>query len=242
MLSTKFTITRMSVLACAGVCLGQNAAGPTAAATNTSAIYCFARVQGLDPGRQPASYIDLQLRVKVAYRNAGTRPLILPLERERTVFYGFKPEEMRAFREGTDLLAPAVKAMTKLPAGVSLDSPVNPGNDFFTLIPAGGEMTPPLLEDVTLPVNRIGLFRKYPDLRGHRVYIKIQFAHRQLSAAFKADLSDWWSRVGVPWTGTLTTNTFVIDVPAAPPAAAACVDPAPAHPESSRGQPTQSGK
>jgi hypothetical protein len=240
MLLMKFTITRMSVLAYAGVCLGQN--GPAAIATNGDVSYCFARVQGLDPGRQPSSYVDLQVRVKVSYHNAGTRPLILPLERVRTTYYGFEPGEMRAFRENVSLLETTAKPMKNLPDGVSLDSPVDPSNDFFTLIPAGGEMTPPLWEYVTLPVNRIGLFRKYPDLRGHRVYVKLQFAHRELSPTLKADLSDWWSRVGVPWTGTLTTNTFVIDVPAAPPAVAACVDPQPAHPESSRDNPTQSGK
>lgn len=67
-----------------------------------------------------------------------------------------------------------------------------------------------------MPVDRTTLFRKYPDLQGHRVYIKLQFVHRKLSAALEAELSDRWSRFGVPWTGTLTTNTFVIDVPGAP--------------------------
>lgn len=76
----KFMIAHAAVLSCMGVCLGQ----PAAVATNAEESYCFARVRGLDPGRQPTSYISLQLRVRVVYRNAGTRPLILPLESERT--------------------------------------------------------------------------------------------------------------------------------------------------------------
>ena len=113
--------------------------------------------------------------------------------------------------------------MKELPDGVSPDSPVTPKNDFFTVIPAGGQMTPPLLEEITLPVNRKAVFGRSPDLRGHRVYIQLHLTLRELSAALKADLSDRWSRFGVPWTGTLTTNTLVVDVPASPQAAP-CVD------------------
>jgi hypothetical protein len=249
MLSLNLTIARMSLLTCAGICVGQDAtlrdsgtAGLAAVATNADANYCFARVRGLDPTRQPASYIELQLRVRVSYRNAGSRPLILPLERERTIYTGLKPEGMRVLREDENLFEPTVKAMKELPAEVSRENPVSPRNDVFTVIPAGGEMTPPLSEEMTVPVNRIGLFRRYPDLRGHRVYIKLQFAHRELSAALKADLSDRWSPFGVPWTGTLTTNTFAVDVPATPPAVAACIDRQPAHPVSSRDQNVRSGK
>lgn len=191
-------------------------------------------------GREPPSYIDLQLRVRVSYRNAGTRPLILPLERERIIYYGLKPESMSAFRDNGGLFEPVVKPMKELPADVSRDSPVSPGNGVFTVIPAGGEM--PLLEEITLPVNRTGFFRRYLDLRGYRVYIKLQFAHRELSPALKADLSDRWSPYGVTWTGILTTNTFVVDVPAAPSAVALCIDPEPAQPVSGHGLPVQSGK
>jgi hypothetical protein len=120
--------------------------------------------------------------------------------------------------------------MKDLPADVSPDSPVSPKNDVFAVIPAGGEMTPPLLEEIEMPVSRKGLFRQYPDLRGHRVYVKLRFVHRELSAALAADLSDRWSRFGVPWTGTLTTNTMLIDVPAAPEAAPCKDIQTPAHP------------
>jgi hypothetical protein len=117
------------------------------------------------------------------------------------------------------------KVMKDLPADVSPDSPVDPRNDVFTVIPAGGEMTPALVEEITLPVNHQALFRNYPDLRGKRVYIRLQFAHRELSPALEAILSDRWSHFGVPWTGTLTTNVFTIDVPATPPPQAApCKD------------------
>jgi len=44
--------------------------------------------------------------------------------------------------------------MKDLPADVSLASPVEPRNDVFTVIQAKGETTPPLMEEITLPVNR----------------------------------------------------------------------------------------
>ena len=199
-------------------------AGPAAVATNADASYCFARSRRLDPGSQPPpSYLVLRLRILVSYRNAGARPLILPLERERTVYAGLNPGGTSVFKEGPGLLHPVLKVMKDLPADVSPDSPVDPKNDVFAVIPAGGEMTPPLIEEVTVPVNRKALFRRSPDLRGHKVYITMRFVHRELSAALKADLSDRWSRFGVPWTGTLTTNTFAVNIPASPQAAP-CVD------------------
>jgi hypothetical protein len=232
----KFTFACIAVLTCTGLCLGQSStqrksaiSGPAAAATNADVSYCFARVRGLDPGLLPQAYLVAQLRVLVSYRNAGTQPLILPLERERTIYDGFKPGELNVFKERLDLFDPPFKAMKVLPAEVSPDSPVSPKNDVFTVIPAGGEMTPPLLEEFTLPVTRKGSFRRYPDLLGRKVYIKLRFVHRELSAALKTDLSDRWARFGVPWTGTLTTNTFAIDVPAAPQAAPCVEDATPAH-------------
>jgi hypothetical protein len=232
----KFAIARVSALICvAGVCFGQAArprvpaiAGPAAIATNAGVNYCFARVRGLDPERLPPAYLVLQLRVSISYRNTGTRPLILPLEHERTVYTALNPEKMSVFRE--HLFEPALKAMKILPAAVSPDSPVAPKNDVFAVIPAGGGMAPPLLEEITLPVEPKGVFKRSPDLRGKRVYIQLRLVHRELTAALKTDLSDRWTRFGVPWTGTLTTNTIAIDVPAAPQAAP-CIDKyTPAHP------------
>jgi hypothetical protein len=230
---TKFTIA--GALACVSLCPGQSVkrrdsgiAPPAAVATNADASYCFARVRGLDPGRQPPAFLVLQLRVRISYRNAGARPLIVPLERERTVYTGLKLEAMSKLRELPGLFEPAVKVMKYLPADVSPDSPISPKNDVFAVIPVGGEMTPPLPEEITVPVNRTAMFRHYPDLRGHRVYIRLQFRHRELSVALGADLSDRWSRFGVPWAGTLTTNTFLIDVPA-DPQAAPCADSKPEH-------------
>jgi hypothetical protein len=237
MLSVKFVIARVGALACAGLCLSQAAtvrnsgiASPSAIAASADVGYCFARVRGLDPERLPQAYLVLRLRVTVSYRNPGTRPMILPLEHERTVYTALKPGAMSVFKEGIGLFDPTYKEMKELPDGVSPDSPIDPKNDFFAVIPAGGELTPPLMEEITLPVSRKGMFRHYPDLRGHRVYVKLRFVHRELSAALQASLSDRWSRFGVPWTGTLTTNTILVDVPAAPEAAPCKDDQKPAHP------------
>jgi hypothetical protein len=190
--------------------------GPTAVATAANVSYCFARVRGLEADRQPQSYLVLRLRVRVSYLNEGTRTVILPLERQRTIYTALKPGQMSEFKQGLGLFDPVLKPMDHLPPGVGADSPIDPKNDVFTVIPAGGEMTPQLLEEVNLPVDRKGLFRKYPDLRGHRVYVKFRYEHRELAPGLEAQLSDRWSRFGLPWTGTLTTNTILIDVPAAP--------------------------
>jgi hypothetical protein len=142
---------------------------------------------------------------------------------------------MNVFKEGLGLLDPILKPMEHLPPDVSPDSPIDPKNNSFTVIPAGGEMTPPLLEEITMPVSRKGVFRRYPDLRGHRVYVKLRFTHRELTSALQANLSDRWSRFGVPWSGALTTNTILIDVPAAPQAAPCKDTYTPAHPAAGLG-------
>ena len=136
---------------------------------------------------------------------------------------------MSKFHQPLGLFDASYNVMKYLPADVSPDNPVTPKNDVFTVIPAGGEMTPPLLEEITMPVSRKGVFRRYPDLRGHRVYVKLRFEHQKLSAALEANLSDRWSRFGLPWSGTLTTYTILIDVPAAPQAAPCKDNYTPAH-------------
>ena len=89
MCSMRFVIARVSVLICVGFCAGRAATirdlkiiSPTAVATNAEVSYCFDRVRGLDPERLPPAYLVLRVRITVSYSNAGTRPLILPLERE----------------------------------------------------------------------------------------------------------------------------------------------------------------
>jgi hypothetical protein len=233
----KFAIGRVSVLICVAACLGEGGtvrdtriASPTAIATNADVEYCFARVRGLNPERLPPAYLVLRLHVSVSYRNNAGRPMILPLERQRTVYTSLQPGAMKEFKDSLGLFDPTFKAMKDLPGDVSPESPIDPKNEIFTVIPAGSEMSPPLLEEIILPVNRKAPFRKYPDLRGHRVYVKLRFVHRELAAALAANLSDRWSRFGVPWTGTLTTNTILVDVPASPQASP-CEDRyTPAHP------------
>jgi hypothetical protein len=210
-------------------------ASPTAVATAANVSYCFARARGLDPERLPPAYLVLRLRVAVSYLNEGTRPLIVPLQRRRIVSTGLKPGQLSVFKPDFGLFDPTYKVMKILPTEVNPASPIDPKNDFFNVIPAGGEMTPPLLEEVTLPVSRKGMFRKYPDLRDRRVYVTLRFVHRELTGALEADLSDRWSRFGVPWTGSVTSNVILIDVPAAPQAEPCKDDYSPAHPVAGAG-------
>ncbi len=192
---------------------------PSAIAASADVGYCFARARGLDPKRLPQAYLELRLKVAVSYRNSGTRPLILPMDRERTVYTPLNPGAMKEFKQNLGLFDPALKPMKELPEDVSPDNPTTRKNDYFAAIPPSGGMTPPLSEEIVLPVSRKGLFKKCPDLRGHRVYVKLRFVHREIAAALQAHLSDRWSRFGVPWSGRLTTNTILVDLPAAPEAA-----------------------
>jgi hypothetical protein len=201
---------------------------PVVSAAITQSHYCFARVRGLDPGRLPPAYLVLQLRVKLSYRNTGKRALIVPLEHEHAIYAAFKPGPMIALHEPPGVPEPAYSPMIHLPADVNPDNPTTPANDVFGLIPAGGELSPAITEEITLAVDRHSLFHSNPDLRGHRVYLKLQLDHRELSPVLDAVLSDRWTKFGVPWTGALRTNTFAIDVPASP-AAQPCDD---ARPES----------
>lgn len=163
------------------------------------------------------------MHVDVSYFNATTRPLILPAERRMTVYYGLKPEAMSAYEDNLGVFEPTVKAMKELPPSVSLDNPVDPSNDVFKLIPVGGQMTTPRGQ-LTLPVNRYGFFKRDPDLRGHRVYIKLRFVQQEMAPALMQELSTRWLRFGNLWTGAVTTNTFVVDVPAAPAVKPKCAD------------------
>ena len=114
--------------------------------------------------------------------------------------------------------------MKALPANVNPQNPVIPANDVFRIIPAGKTAEFPLEEEVALPVNHKALFRHDPDLRGHRVYIRLQFEHQELDPALEAELSDRWASFGGLWTGLVRTNTMTFDVPASPAGAAPCID------------------
>jgi hypothetical protein len=200
--------------------------GLTGAARIAEAKFCFAHNRLFSPERQPPSYLVLRLRIQLAYRNTGTRPLIIPLEHERTVYTALKPGVMDIFRElpGMEGLTPTLKVMKELPYKVSPDNPSDPKNDFFVVIPAHGDYVPPQFEEITLPVNHKMVFRHDPDLRGKKLYLRLQLKQQELTPELETDLSDRWVRFGVPWTGKVMTNVVTIDVPRQLPDAKPCVD------------------
>jgi hypothetical protein len=191
--------------------------GPEASAMITGASFCFAHTRALNVERQAPSYLVLHLKVRVAYKNTGSRPLIMPLTKELTAYTALKLGVMKISpqpRNFPDDQSPVL--MKNLPADVNPENPVEPHNDVFSIIPAGGFLTPAIEEDVVLPVNHKTVFRHDPDLRGHRLYLRLQYDHQELTPALEAQLSDRWSSFGVPWTGMLRTNTLTFDVPANP--------------------------
>jgi hypothetical protein len=196
------------------------------------ANYCFAEAHGLLPERLPKPPLVLRLRLQVSYHGNGPRPFILPLLHELTLWTSQGPGVMKVYPRPFDFTAPSVKTMTHLPADVSLDSPVNPPNDVFGIIPANGELPAPGIEELTLPIYKKNIRQKI-DLLGKRLYLKLQLDHQPLDPSFEAALSDRWAKFGVPWTGSLRTNTLIFDVPASP-AAKECVDVGNHHPARQR--------
>src|SRR5580693_10311400 len=101
MMTLKLFPTTLGAVAFLSLCSLQGASLPdsqriglTGAARIVAANYCFARTRRFTPERQPPSYLVLRLRIQVAYRNGGTRPLIIPVEHERTVYEALQPGVM----------------------------------------------------------------------------------------------------------------------------------------------------
>jgi hypothetical protein len=198
---------------------------PEAFARITSASYCNARPRALELERLPPSWVVLKLHMQVVYHNSGTRPIILPSGRELTVYSSVREGTMLAVAQPSDVLADenSTVVMKELPPTVNPENPASP-NNAFRIIPAGATAEFPLDQDVALPVNHKELFHHDPDLRGHRVYVRLQFHHQDLDPALEDQLSGRWGRFGAIWTGTLKTNTMQFDVPASPAGSGVCVD------------------
>lgn len=223
--STTLILLGACVTASAASISGRPIAEPEAVAAITAADYCFAHTRALAYERQPPSYLVLHLHVKVGYKNSGPRPIIMPLGRDRTVYTTLKPGVMKITPQPSNFPDDTiVTEMKTLPAGVNPENPVFPENDVFRIIAANNWMSPAFEEDVVLPVNHKTLLRHDPDLRGHRIYVRLQFDHQPIAPALEAKLSDAWTKFGIPWTGMLRTNTLTYDVPKNPPAAQTCID------------------
>lgn len=218
---------------CLSVTLAGYAAGPNAPDLRTrdtapppveatakivEANYCFANLHGILPERLPIPPLVVQLKVQVSYHDAGNRPLIVPLDHDLAVYTSTKPGLMKV----STVLGPKLKPMEHLPPNVSSKSPIDPANDVFTIIPAGGQMSPALVEEITVPIYKKSV-RQSVDLRGRPLYIRLQFDHQPLSPSLEAAMSDRWTRFGTPWTGRLRTNTLLLQVPATP-SAKECID------------------
>jgi hypothetical protein len=125
---------------------------------------------------------------------------------------------------GIDGLKPSLKPMKEIPPSASSDNPVDPKNDVFAIVPARGDLVSTIFEEITLPVNHKMILRHDPDLRGHTLYLRLQLKQQELLPALETDLSDRWTRFGVPWTGSVMTNVVTITVPRQFQEAKPCVD------------------
>ena len=188
--------------------------------------YCFVRPRMLEMERAPQSILVLRLRLQLAYQNTNSRPLILAVQHDQFPYTSLKPGQVMTKQKGLykgGFINPKVGLMTHLPPDVSPANPVDPPNDVFAIVPTGGFLNVPVHEEVQLTVYNKSAKRD-PDLRGHRVYVRLELEQQPITPDLLAKLSDQWVRIGVPWTGKLRTNTLAIDVPAAPEATGLCVD------------------
>lgn len=199
---------------------------PTAVARIVSGDYCFVHSRRIEVERQAPSWLVLKLRVQVAYRNPGLRPLILPIGHERIVYTAFRPGVMNIFKElpTIESLNPTLKAMEALPPTVSPDSPVDPKNDSFAVIPANGNYIASKYEDLYFPVNHKTLWRHDPDLRGKKLYLRVQLNQQDMNPSLVTELSDRWVKFGVPWTGSVMTNIMTVNIPQNPAPSGVCDD------------------
>jgi len=209
-----------------GASLKSQPALPIAIATVADATYCFARVRSLRPDLLPPSVLVLRMHLQVTYGNSGERALLIPLAHDRKVYTSLAPGTMKVLRESLSLLSfggGKMAVMKHLPSDVDPDSPAVPENDVFGMIPARGDLKMKDLEEVTVPVYRNTTHYHDPDLRGHRLYLRLRMEQQELDPILEAVLSDRWANLGTPWTGKILSNTLAFDVPASPQASP-CVD------------------
>ena len=217
----------LGIGAATGATLPDNrSVAPTAVARISGGEYCFAHDRRVDVEREPPSWLALRVRIQVAYHNPGARPIIIPIEHDRTVYTALQTGVMNVYREPItiDDFNPSLKPMIELPPTVSRDNPVSPKNDEFAVLPAGGNFVSSQIEEVTFPVNHKTLFRHYPDLRGKKLYIRLQLNQQEMNPSLLTDLSDRWNKFGVPWTGEVMTNVMTVQVPRNPAASSVCID------------------
>lgn len=221
------TLLTLSLSASFGASLpSTSVVAPTAVARIAGGDYCFVHSHRIEVEKQAPSWLVLKLRVQVAYHNPGTRPLIIPIGHERTVYTALRPGVMKTFKELPTIegLNPSLKPMEALPPKVSPDNPVDPKNDYFAIIPPNGNYVASTLEDIYFPVNHKTLIRHDPDLRGKKLYLRVQLDQQDMNPSLVTELSDRWSKFGVPWTGSLMTNVMTINVPQNPAPSGVCND------------------
>ena len=216
---------------CAAAVHGATAAdtriiAPTVVARISGGDYCYEHNRRIEVDKQPPSWLALQLKVQVAYHNPGTRPLIIPLEHARVIYTAIHEGNMTTYKElpNVEALNPSLKPMNALPGKVSPDNPTDPKNDYFAVIPPGGDLVSPIVENLLFPINHKVLFRHDPDLRGRKLYVRLQLNQQDVLPSLLTDLSDRWNKFGVPWTGSVMTNVMTVNVPQNPSPSGRCND------------------
>ncbi|MEQ1946341.1 MAG: hypothetical protein ABL995_04085 [Bryobacteraceae bacterium] len=199
----------------------QSDGGPTATAAIVSSRYCLGtpsanlpmirRNGKLEPIElYPLDAITLRLQLKVAYRNGGSMPWILPVANQAVVSAGVAPDMLAEVPQ--PFLGAGSSAADRLPDGDE-DAP---NKTLFPAIAAGESLNfnnP--LESIFVRVYTPSI-RSERDLRGKKIYLQMELLSSRWSPRLLTRLAKKWKNYGNLWTDTVRTQLVEIDVPRMP--------------------------
>ncbi len=193
---------------------------PTVEITAFKQYYCLGRPGGDGvPERLPPDAITLRLRIRLSYRNVGSRPLILPLLKGLTALV-ISPTRAGATRRQSERVVPYFGRM--IPEDLSQEGDQPTLNHNFEVIPPGGvferrfSRETDFDEYVILDVrNPAGKFQR-DDLRGKKIFLQLELNHLRFPKSQADELAVRWERYGYLWTGTVRSNPVEINIPRSP--------------------------
>lgn len=158
----------------------------------------------------PPDAVTLRLQMSVAIRNAATETWIVPVPNQTVVLAGTDPGALREIPQPFLTQTPA--ASDRLPDGNeeaparSLFPTLGPGESLSVGNPLGT-----MLIRVFTPS-----IRSEPDLRGKKMYVRLELFSSQWTPRLLGRLAKKWKNYGVLWTEGVRSEQVEIDVPRMP--------------------------
>ena len=217
------TVILVGLLVCSAAVAFQqpDSAGPVAAASILSSRYCLGppspnlpmvrRNGRLEPIElYPPDSITLRLRMNVTYRNTASVPWILPVASQTVVLAGTEPDSLVEVPQ--PFLTPSPAASDKLP-DANEDAPARAL--FPSIAPGQSLSVANPLESVLLHIYTPSI-RSEPDLRGKKIYVRLELLSSRWTPRLLARLAKKWKNYGNLWTESVRTEPLEIEIPRAP--------------------------